>query len=161
VTDQQTAEDAPLAPLDGEARPLSEWLTTFQLAVVVLDPFTYESAWIIDTAGRVLRTFEGADCRAAWLVAGTADQARMFLGRWATEVLTFADPDRAAVGALGVQRAPAFLHIRQDLTVQGRAEGWQPEEWHEVAASLAAEMSWLAPVIPDSADPAPFEGTAT
>jgi hypothetical protein len=160
VTDQQTAEDAVLDPLDGDARPLPEWLTTFQLATVVLDPFTHESGWIIDTAGRILQTFEGADCRVAWIVTGTAEQARLFLGPWADNLLTFVDPDRSAVKALGVERAPAFLHIRQDTTVIGRAEGWNPPAWHEVAAGLATEMSWLAPVIPELADPAPYTGTA-
>ena len=161
MTDQQTAVDAPLAPLDGEARPLAEWFTTFQLATVVLDPFTYESGWIIETAGRILRTFDGADCRVAWIVRGTPDQARMFLGPWADELLTFVDPDRAVIEALGVEKLPAFLHVRQDLTVQGRAEGWDPEEWHEVATGLAEEMSWLAPVVPETGDPAPYEGTTT
>jgi hypothetical protein len=161
VTDQQTVEDTLLAPLDGEARPLPEWLTTFQLVVVAVDPFTYESAWIIDTAGRILRAFDGADCRVAWIVTGTADQARMFLGPWASELLTFVDPDRTTVGALGVERLPAFLHVRQDLTVAGRAEGWEPERWHDVAAELAGEMSWLAPVIPETGDPAPYEGPVT
>lgn len=160
MTDQQTAEAATLNPLDGEPRPLPEWLTTFQLAAVVLDPFTYESAWIIDTAGRILRTFDGADARVAWIVTGTDEQARLFLGPWADELLTFVDPDRTVARALGIERLPAFVHVRQDLTVQGSAEGWDPEEWHAVAGGLADELSWLAPVIPETADPAPFEGTA-
>jgi hypothetical protein len=161
VTDAQIAEGARLAPLDGEARPLPEWLTTFQLATVVLDPFTHESGWIIDTAGRILQTFDGADCRVAWIITGTPDQARMFLGPWAQRFLTFVDPDREVVKALGVETLPAFLQIRQDATVPARAEGWEPEAWHDVAASLAKEMSWLAPVIPELGDPAPYPGTVT
>jgi hypothetical protein len=161
VTDATTAEGARLAPLDGEARPLPEWLTTFQLATVVLDPFTHESGWIIDTAARILKTFEGADCRVAWIVTGTPEQARMFLGPWADRLLTFVDPEREAVKALGVTHLPAFLHIRQDATVNAKAEGWDPRAWHDVAAGLATEMSWLAPVIPDIGDPAPYDGTAT
>ena len=35
----------------------------FHLAIVVLDPYTYESSWILDTATRVLRNFAAADCR--------------------------------------------------------------------------------------------------
>jgi hypothetical protein len=136
-------------------------LTTFQLAIVALDPFTYESGWIIDVAGRILHTFDDADCRVAWIVTGTPQQARMFLGPWADELLTFVDPDRTTVKALGVERLPAFLRIRQDLSVPGRAEGWEPEAWHDVAAGLAAELSWLAPVIPQAGDPAPYEGTPT
>ena len=34
--------DVVLTALDGDARPLEEWLTTFHLASVVLDPFTNE-----------------------------------------------------------------------------------------------------------------------
>ena len=119
------------------ARPLPEWLTTFQLVTVVLDPFTYESGWIIDTAGRVLRTFEGADCRVGWIVTGTADEARQFLGPWANEMLTFVDPDRAVVKALGVERLPTLLHVRQDNVdpwydfTNRRLEGiwatWEPD----------------------------------
>lgn len=159
MTDLHIAEDVPLAPLDGEARPLLEWLTTFQLATVVLDPFTYESGWIIDVAGRILRTFDGADCRVAWIVTGTPEQARRFLGPWTAEMLTFVDPDRSVAKALGIQRLPAFVHVRQDLAVEGRAEGWDPEAWHGVAAGLATTMDWLAPVVPETGDPAPYEGT--
>ena len=50
------APDTPLTSLSGDTRPLDEWTTTFHLALVVLDPFTYESAWILDTGGRILRT---------------------------------------------------------------------------------------------------------
>ena len=41
--------DLVLTPLGGESRPLQEWLTTFHLASVVLDPYTNESSWILDT----------------------------------------------------------------------------------------------------------------
>ncbi|MEY2959306.1 MAG: hypothetical protein RLZZ01_1874, partial [Actinomycetota bacterium] len=46
--------DLPLQPLGGEARQLDEWLTTFHLASVVLDPYTNESSWILKTAVRIL-----------------------------------------------------------------------------------------------------------
>ena len=49
-----------LQPLKGDARPLREWLTTFHLASVVIDPFTNESAWILETAARVLHQFADA-----------------------------------------------------------------------------------------------------
>jgi hypothetical protein len=155
----QAPPDVQLAPLGGEARPLSAWVTNFHLAVVVLDPYTQPSAWLLETAGRILRTFAQADCRVAFVVTARSDDARRFLGPWAGEVLTFADPDRELVKALGLETLPAFVHIRTDLTVAGKAEGWQPLEWREVAAELALEMSWIAPNIPDQGDPGAFEGS--
>ncbi len=152
--------DLTLAPINGEARSIEEWLTTFQIAAVVLDPFTNESAWLLETAGRILTHFRGADCRVCFIVTGTADEARQFLGPWADKVLTFADPDRAAVKALGLNELPAFVQIRQDLTVAGVAEGWDPMEWRTVAGALAKNMSWSAPLIPADGDPTPYAGSA-
>lgn len=148
-----------LAPINGEARSIEEWLTTFQIAAVVLDPFTNESAWLLETAGRILTHFREADCRVCFIVTGTADEARQFLGPWADKVLTFADPDRAAVKALGLNELPAFVQIRQDLTVAGAAEGWDPMEWRAVAGALAKNMSWSAPLIPADGDPTPYAGS--
>ncbi|MDP1820395.1 MAG: hypothetical protein Q8K58_10985 [Acidimicrobiales bacterium] len=152
--------DLQLAPINGEARSIEEWLTTFQLAVVVLDPFTNESAWLLETAGRVLRHFNEADCRVAFVVTGSADEARQFLGPWAERVLTFADPDRAFVQALGLNELPAFVQIRGDRKVAGVAEGWDPHEWRQVAEGLARNMSWSVPLIPDVTDPSPYAGSA-
>ena len=152
--------DLTLAPINGEPRTIAEWVTTFQLAAVVLDPFTNESAWIIDTAGRVLTHFREADCRVAFIVTGTADDARQFLGPWADKVLTFADPDRASVRALGLNELPAFVQVRGDLHVAAAAEGWDPQEWHQVALSLADNMSWSAPLVPAQGDPSPYAGSA-
>jgi hypothetical protein len=158
------ATDAPadlvLTPLHGEPRTLAEQLTTFHLAVVVLDPFTNESAWIIDSAGKLLETFSGADVRVAFVVTGTADQAREFIGPWVDELFTFADPDRALVKGLGLERLPAFVHIGQDGTTNGAAEGWEPAEWRDVADRLATIMSWSRPNIPAPGDPAPYAGSA-
>ena len=152
--------DLQLAPINGEPRTIAEWLVTFQLAVVVLDPFTNESSWLLETAGRVLTHFTGADCRSAFIVTGTADEARQFLGPWSDRVLVFADPDRAAVQALGLNELPAFLQIRGDRTIAGAAEGWDPPEWRAVAEGLAKNMSWSAPHIPAAGDPSPYAGSA-
>jgi hypothetical protein len=152
--------DLTLAPINGEPRTIKEWVTTFQLALVVLDPFTNESAWLLETAGRVLLNFTGADCRVAFVVTAEADEARQFLGPWADKVLTFADPQRAAVTAFGLHELPAFLQVRGDVTVASAAEGWDPKEWHEVAISLAKAMSWTAPLIPEYGDPSPYAGSA-
>ncbi len=145
--------------MKGEARTIEQWTTTFHLALVVLDPFTYESSWILDTAVRIFRTFTEADCRVAFLVAGDADETRQFLGPLAKEFLVFADPDRAAVEALGLEALPAFVHLNQLHQVATKAEGWDPEAWREVAENLAVRMSWQAPLIPVQNDPVPFAGT--
>jgi hypothetical protein len=152
--------DLSLAPINGEARTIDEWLKTFQLAVVVLDPYTNESSWLLETAGRILTHFTGADCRVAFVVTASADEARQFLGPWADRLLTFADPDRAAVRALGLNEVPAFVQIRNDRTVVASAEGWDPMEWRAVADSLAKAMSWSAPLIPEAGDPSPYAGSA-
>jgi hypothetical protein len=152
--------DLVLTPVHGEARPLAGWLLTFHLAIVVLDPFTRESSWLLETAGRILENFRGADCRVCFLLTSTADEARQFLGPWADRLLVFADPDRTAVTAMGLNELPAFVHIRMDGSIAGAAEGWDPEAWREVAGGLAAAMSWIAPTIPAADDPLPFAGSA-
>ena len=152
--------DLTLAPINGEPRTLSEWLVTFQLAIVAVDPFTNESSWLLETSGRILTHFTEADCRVAFLVTGTPDEARRFLGPWADRILTFADPDRAAVKALGLSELPAFVQIRGDLHVAGAAEGWDPMQWRAVANGLAKNMSWSAPLIPELGDPSPYAGSA-
>jgi hypothetical protein len=151
--------DLTLAPLEGEPRTVAEWTTTFHLVVVALDPYTYESAWILDRAGKILRVFAEADCRVSFMATCSASEAREFLGPWAKEFLTFVDPDRTAVRAFGVERLPAFVHINMDHVVEGKAEGWQPDDWREVADHLAEVMSWSKPTIPQPGDPVPYEGT--
>ncbi len=88
-----------------------------------------------------------------------ADQAREFLGPWADRILTFADNDRDLVKALGLNELPAFVHLRQDRTVVGVAEGWDPPEWKQVASVLAKDMSWSRPVFPLNGDPAAYAGS--
>jgi hypothetical protein len=155
--------DAPaeltLTPLNGEPTPLPQWLTTFQLVLVALDPFTAESAWLLPTVARILRVYDQADCRVALLVTCTAEEARQFLGPYALEFLTFVDPDRAVVKGLDLERLPAIVNIRQDLSIAGSGEGWNPDEWRVVTDGLSKAMSWSRPVIPGPRDPAPYEGT--
>jgi hypothetical protein len=126
---------------------------------VVVDPFTNQSAWLLETAGRILSTFEQADCRIAWIVTGTPEEAREFLGPWSREILTIADPEREAVKGLGLEQLPALIHIGLDGTVIGAAEGWEPDQWRAVTEQLARAMSWSRPVVPAAGDPAPFAGT--
>ena len=148
-----------LESLRGSARSIAEWTTTFHLAVVALDPFTNESSWILETALRVLRRYHAADCRCAFLVTATADEATQFLGPIADEFLVFVDPERAAVKGLGLEALPAFLHVNQHHQVEASAEGWEPDEWRVVAENLSDRMDWTVPVIPDVGDPSAFHGT--
>jgi hypothetical protein len=156
-----TAPDAQvvLDPIQGDAYSLEDWLTTFPLVLVILDPYTHQSSWILDTAARVLANFRGADCRVGWLVTADKDGARQFLGPLANEFLTFADPDRNLVRALGLQSLPAFVALRQDGSVLGAAEGWAPDAWREVAQALVELTSWSRPNIPAPGDPNPYPGT--
>jgi hypothetical protein len=149
-----------LHPIGGEARTMEEQTALFHLVLVVLDPYTHESAWILETAGRILEGFLGADCRVAWLVtAGEADAAT-FLGPWAERILTFCDPDRTAVEALGVEQIPALVHIGNDRSIIGQADGWDPATWKPVTDNLARMMSWSRAIYPKPGDPVAFEGSA-
>jgi hypothetical protein len=149
--------DVTLAPLTGRARTLEEWLTTFHLAVVALDPFTREGAWILPVATRVLTHFSQADVRVALLLPATPDECRLFLGPWVNTILTFADPEREAIKGMGFDRLPVFAHIAMDGTLEGKAEGWQPDEWQAVADQLADVMSWTSVVVDGGTNvPAPF-----
>ena len=155
----QVSEDVKLAAIGGEARSLEEWLTTFQLLTVVLDPYTHESAWILQTARRFLANFQGADCRVAWTVTADERDAKRFLGPLADEFLPFTAPDRSLGQGLGLERLPALVYIRQDLVVVGQAEGWNPPEWEHVGALVGKVNSWSHPQLPASGDPGPFPGS--
>lgn len=151
--------DLKLEPIGGEPLTMSDQVTMFHLVTVVLDPYTYESAWILETAGRILGELVGADCRVAWLVTAPEKDALAFLGPWADRFLTFADPERTAVEALGVEQIPALVHVGNDLSIIGKADGWDPEQWRPVTDNLARMMSWSRPVYPKPGDPMPFEGS--
>ena len=140
--------DLVLTPLGGEARPLQEWLTTFHLASVVLDPYTNESSWILPTAARILEGLRGSDARVNFVVTADADDTRAFMGPLVDQFLVFTDPDRIAVKALELTELPAFVFIRVDGTVQAAAEGWRPAEWRAVAEAVAEATAWRRPDIP-------------
>ena len=155
----EASADLELAPLNGTARPLPAWVTTFHLVAAVLDPYTSESAWLLPTVARIFRVYDQADCRVALIVTCSAEEATQFLGPYAKEFLTFADPDRAVVKTLDLSHLPALVHIRQDLSVAGIAEGWNPAAWRDLTDNLSHAMSWTRPVIPTETDPTPYPGT--
>ena len=150
-----------LHPVGDEPRTLAQLLTTFPMAAVVVDPYTHESSWLLDTARRILTVFRGADVRVAFVAAGTdAAGAASFLGPLADEILTLADPDRSLARSMDLGSLPAFVAIRQDGSVIGTAEGWDPEAWRTAATDLADMTRWSRPEIPSIGDPAPYAGTA-
>lgn len=138
---------------------MSEWLTTFHLATVALDPYTNESAWILPTATRILEGLRGSDARVNLLVTAPEEDVKLFLGPLTKQFLVFVDDDRSVVKALGLEQLPAFVFIRVDGTVPGAAEGWNPAEWRSVADEIAKTTAWEPPDIPILGDPGPFRGT--
>jgi hypothetical protein len=155
----QVKDDVELTAIGGETHTIEEWLTMFQLVTVVLDPYTHQSAWILETAGRFLANFRDADVRTAWTITADERDARTFLGPWGDEFLTFADPERKLVAALDVKELPALVYIRQDLAVVGQAEGWNPDEWEHIGRLVGKVNSWSHPTLPMAGDPGPFAGS--
>jgi hypothetical protein len=153
------AVDIALAPLGGAPKLLGEWLSTFHLGSVVIDPYTNESSWILPTAARVLRAFGGADIKVNFIVTSNEADAKAFLGPYAKEFLVFTDPDRALVRSLDLAHLPALVFIRIDGSLGGSAEGWSPKEWRKVADAMAETTAWTAPHLPGPNDPAPFTGS--
>lgn len=152
--------DLVLTPLTGKGYPLPAWLVQYHLLLAVLDPFTNESSWVLETAVRVLENFDESDCRVGIVLAGaTADESRQYLGPIADRMLAFPDPDRRIVRAFGFARLPAIVHVSHDGTVVNSAEDWHPDTWQEVTDMLAKIMYWSGPVLPMPGDPAPFTGT--
>ena len=155
--------DLVLTPLTndgaGQGRPLMEWLTTFHLASVVLDPYTNESSWILRSATRILEQFRGSDARINFIVTAGANDARQFLGPLADRFLAFCDPDRAVVKAMGLTELPAFAFVRVDGVLAAAAQGWNPPEWEAVADAIAAVTWWTSIEVPAAGDPGPFRGS--
>lgn len=156
----QLNPDVELAALGSEVRTIEEWTTTFQLLTVILDPYTQESAWILPTAGRILSNFSGASVRTSWTVTADERDAKRFLGPWADQFMTFVDPDRKFVEALGIEHTPALAYVRQDLAVIGTAQGWQPPEWEQLCELVGKVNSWSHPQLPAAGDPGPFVGAS-
>lgn len=143
----------------GTTRPIMEWLTTFHLASVVLDPYTNESSWILRTATRILEEFRGSHCRINLMVTAGAPDAAQFLGPLTEQFMVFCDPERSAVKAFGLDELPAFVFTRVDGVVAAKAQGWDPEAWERVGESIAAVTHWSSPELPLPGDPGPFRGS--
>jgi len=160
---QKLPTDVQLTPLVetglGQRRPVMEWLTTFHLASVVLDPYTNESSWILRAATRVLEQFRGSDARINLIVTASANEARTFLGPYADQFLVFCDPDRSMVKAMGLSELPAFVFVTVDGVVAAAAQGWDPSAWEGVADKMAEVTWWTSIPVPGPGDPGPFRGS--
>lgn len=163
ITEIKLPTDLVLTPLHdgvaGKGRPVMQWLTTFHLASVVLDPYTNESSWILRTASRILEEFRGCDVRINMIVTAGADDAARFLGPLTEKFLVFVDPDRAVVKAMGLDELPAFVLTRVDGVIDAKAEGWDPHRWEEVCDAIAAITKWSSIELPSAGDPGPFRGS--
>ena len=129
------------------------------MATVVLDPYTNESSWILPTAARILRQFNGAAVRVNFIITCDAADARAFLGPYADEFLVFCDPTREAVKAMSLTELPAFVLIRHDGSIPVAAQGWTSADWKEVAKKISILTAWSQPTIPAPGDPGSFRGT--
>lgn len=146
-----------LTTSSGVTRTLDDWSTMFQLCLVVLPARAEAAAWI-PVAQRIFATFGDSDCRCAFVVTGGAEVARRLLGQAERDDMTFIDPDQALVTSLGLERLPAFVHLRQDTSVATAAEGWNPEEWQGAAREIARAMAWTYPEITGPNTPPRAEG---
>jgi hypothetical protein len=151
--------DLTLVPLGGRPRTVQELLVTFHMLLVAFDPYEEQSSWLLETATRLLRTFEQADVRVAVLVTADAPDARLWLGPHAQEFRVFVDPDRTVVKSFGLKELPAAIFLAMDGTIVQSAEGWHPAEWRKVVDQVAQMTGWKAPTVPLPKDPAPFAGS--
>lgn len=142
-----------------QARPLAEWLTTFHLASVFIDPYTNESSWVLASAVRILEDFRASDVRVNFVVTADAKDTARFMGPLADRFLIFVDPDRKIVSAAGLESLPAFVFIQTDGSIGAAAQGWFPEQWEAVSNKISDVVSWKSPDIPAPGDPAPFAGS--
>ena len=116
----------PLNRLEGPSRSLREWVTTFHLLLVVVDPYTHESSRIVDTAVRIQRTFKEADCRGAWMVLGNEEHSKV-LGPWASEILTFVDLIYLSLALCNLKRHPlCFILTKAQSLLEALKGGIQP-----------------------------------
>ena len=136
----------------GVTRTLDDWSTMFHLCLVILPPRPEASVYI-PIAERIFQVFGDADCRVAFVVTGNEYVAERILGAAGSKVLTFCDPDKEFVTSLGLQRLPAFVHLRQDTSLVAAAEGWDAAAWQAVAKEVGKAMAWSVPTVAAAGDP--------
>ena len=151
--------DPDLNPINGDARPFTDWMTTFPILMGVIDPYTHESSWLLDTFKRVFEHYAGADVRVAWLATGPPEGVKKFLGPYSEEFLTFTDPNGGVAKALGIETVPSLVLVRQDGEIVASAQGWDPKAWSDLVDTLDGLTGWSGLSVPGPKDPAPYQGT--
>jgi hypothetical protein len=141
----------------GVTRTLDDWATVFNLAIIVV-PDRPEGSQFMPVIERIFATFGESDARTIVCVPTTAAIAKRILGDAVDEWLVWCDSDRAFVESLGLDRLPAFVHLRQDTSLVTAAQGWSPTEWQRVADQIAKHAHWTSPVVAGRGDPAPTPG---
>jgi hypothetical protein len=148
-----------LTSIAGVTRTLDDWATVFNLAIVLLPARPEAAAWV-PVIDRIYATFGDSDARTTVCVAANAAITRRILGDAADRWLTFCDPDQRLSSALGLERLPAFVHLRQDTTLVAAAQGWSVTEWQRLADELAKKEHWTSPRIAAPGNPRPTPGWA-
>jgi hypothetical protein len=147
----------PITSYHGKTRTLDDWATVFNLAVVVL-PDRPEASAFIPVIDRIFATFGDSDVRTIVCVPSTAAITKRILGADVGRWLVWCDPDGALPKSLGLERLPAFVHLRQDTSLVTSAQGWSPTEWQRVADAIAKAQHWTSPIVSGRNDPAPTPG---
>jgi hypothetical protein len=146
-----------LTSYKGVTRTLDDWATVFNLAIVLL-PDRPEAAAFVPVIERIFATFGDSDVRTIVCVPSTAAITKRILGADVNRWLVWCDADGALPASLGLERLPAFVHLRQDTTLVTAAQGWSPTEWQKVADEIARHQHWSSPVVSGRGDPAPTPG---
>ena len=131
----------PITSYQGKTRTLDDWATVFNLAIVVL-PDRPEGASFLPVVERIFATFGDSDVRTIVCVPTTPAIAKRILGADVDKWLVWCDPERAFVESLGLERLPAFVHLRLDTSLVSAAQGWSPSEWQKVADEIARHEHW-------------------
>jgi hypothetical protein len=148
-----------LTSIAGVTRTLDDWATVFSLAIVLLPARPEAAAWV-PVIDRMYATLGDSDVRTTVCVAAGAPITRRIIGDAAERWLTFCDPDLRLASALGLERLPAFVHLRQDTTLVAAAQGWSVSEWQRVADEMAKKQHWISPRIAAPGNPRPTPGWA-
>jgi hypothetical protein len=143
----------PVTSIKGVTRTLDDWTTVFHLAVVLLPGRPEAREWV-PVIERIYRTLGDSDVRTSICVAANQAITRRILGEEADRRLVFCDPDARLAKSLGLERLPAFVHLRQDTTLVDATEGWSTGEWQRVADEIAAKVHWTSPVLAGGGPPA-------
>jgi len=141
----------------GKTRTLDDWATVFNLAIVVL-PDRPEGSNFLGIVDRIFATFGDSDVRTIMCVPSGPAIAKRILGAAVDRYLVWCDPEKAFVASLGLERLPAFVHLRQDTTLVSAAQGWSPSEWQKLADEIARHEHWTSPIVSGHGDPQPTPG---